>query len=606
MRQGLPALLLALSPALFSASALASGEDVASIEKAISTKHSEISTAAAQVQDTQLSVRQLRQDLVKLETQSNQLDNRRRKAKQALDRQYSLMLDNPDLDIAATQQAYQDAWAEVKHNQQFRLEKEQLLQEQQAKLAGEQAQSTKLKAQLNELSQNHLRARAVRLQAELRQQDDRTVQFTNRCAQDMTLAQCGEQTKNLGLQKAVNQFQSELLASTTEAKVIKQHIANTTLNIHVLNHKVKDAGFYDGGRFKTVLQVALEARPAKNAACKLLNIDSGYCFEQSDLSLQEKQQQEVRWVNLTVRSNQHQDKVMIDGVNYGSTPVDIMLPTGAHMITVEKEGYRSFHQELSVRGDHTLRAVLREKQNLPQAGEAFADQLKSGTKAPKMVVITEGEYLIGENGSQQINLDHAFAIAATPITVDQFSTFVNQTGYQSDAELKKLCSTIDNAIVVPVKDSYWRNPGFKQNNDYPAVCLSRNDALAYAKWLSKQTGHQYRLPSAAEWEIAARAGSKSAFWWGSSFGTGQANTGWSGTPWSNNSTSPVKSFPANQYGLYDMVGNVWEWTDSSQGIVKGGAWSFAPAKAAAHESLSVSPNMTANYVGFRVIRELNR
>lgn len=605
MRHGLPALLLTLFPALMSTSAFADAGNIGSIEQAISNKQSEISTASEKARDTQLDIRQFEQDLSKLESLSKTLDSKRLSSKKALDREYGLMLDNPDLDITITQQAYQDAWALVKQNQHSRLEKEQQLQEVLAKLAAEKAQSSKLKAELNQLNQDHLRSRAERLQSELSVQNERTVQFTNVCDQSMTLAQCNDQTSNLALQKAVNQFQAELVSNTTEAATIKQNMANASFNIHVLNHKTKDSGFYDGKRFKSVLQVALEARPAKNLACKLLDIDSGYCFEQSDIQQQEKQQQkEVRWVNLTIRSNQHQDKVKIDGVNYGTTPVEVMLPAGAHMVTVEKEGYRSFHQELTVRSDHTLRANLREKQNLPTAGKAFADQLTSGSKAPKMIVITEGEYLIGENGSQQFNLDHAFAIAATPITVDQFSTFVNQTTYQSDAELKKICTTIDNAKVIPVKGSYWRNPGFKQQNNSPAVCLSQNDARAYVKWLSGQTGHQYRLPTEAEWEVAARAGSKSAYWWGDSMGTGQANTGWSGTTWSNNSTSPVNAFSPNQYGLYDMVGNVWEWTDSKQGSVKGGAWSFAPAKAAAHDSLAVSTNTTANYIGFRVIREL--
>ncbi len=604
MRHGLPALLLTLFPALMSTSVFADAGNIGSIEQAISSKQSEISVARDQARDIQLNIRQLKQDLSKLESLSKTLDSKRQSSKKALDREYILMLDNPDLDITATQQAYQDAWALVKQNQHARLEKQQQLQEVLAEIAAEKAQSNKLQAELNQLNQDHLRARAERLQSELSVQNERTVQFTNVCDQNMTLAQCNDQTSNLALQKAVNQFQVELVGNTTESSIVKQNMASASFNIHVLNHKTKDSGFYDGKRYKSVLQVALEARPAKNLACKLLDIDSGYCFEQSDLQQPEKQQKEVRWVNLTIRSNQHQDKVKIDGVNYGNTPVEIMLPAGVHMITVEKEGYRSFHQELTVRSDHTLRAILREKQNLPTAGKAFADQLKFGSKAPKMIVITEGQYLIGENGSQQFNLDHAFAIAATPITVDQFSTFVNQTSYQSDAELKKICTTIDDAKVMPVKGSYWRNPGFKQQNNSPAVCLSQNDATAYVKWLSEQTGHQYRLPSAAEWEVAARAGSKSAYWWGNAMGTGQANTGWSGTLWSNSSTSPVNSFSPNQYGLYDMVGNVWEWTASKQGTVKGGAWSFAPAKAAAHESLAVSTNTTANYIGFRVIREL--
>ena len=127
---------------------------------------------------------------------------------------------------------------------------------------------------------------------------------------------------------------------------------------------------------------------------------------------------------------------------------------------------------------------------------------------------------------------------------------------------------------------------------------------AYANWLSKQTGYKYRLPSEDEWEIASRAGSTDAYWWGSDFGVGRANTGWGGTPWSNQSASPVKSFAANHLGMYDMVGNVWEWTADPKGILKGGAWSFSADKAKSEAQLFISPSSAANFAGFRVLREL--
>ncbi len=94
------------------------------------------------------------------------------------------------------------------------------------------------------------------------------------------------------------------------------------------------------------------------------------------------------------------------------------------------------------------------------------------------------------------------------------------------------------------------------------------------------------------------------YWWGDEFKAGQANTGWSGSPWSNVSTAPVKSFSPNPIGIYDTVGNVWQWTSDERGVAKGGAWNFSPEMSASHQQLFIDPSATANYVGFRVVRTL--
>ncbi|MEJ1959438.1 MAG: SUMF1/EgtB/PvdO family nonheme iron enzyme [Nitrosomonadales bacterium] len=88
-----------------------------------------------------------------------------------------------------------------------------------------------------------------------------------------------------------------------------------------------------------------------------------------------------------------------------------------------------------------------------------------------------------------------------------------------------------------------------------------NDAHAYIDWLSRKTGKHYRLPSEAEWEYAARAGSTTPFFWGKEVGTGHANCDGCGSQWGGKGTSPVGSFPPNAFGLYDMLGNAWQWVE---------------------------------------------
>ncbi len=98
----------------------------------------------------------------------------------------------------------------------------------------------------------------------------------------------------------------------------------------------------------------------------------------------------------------------------------------------------------------------------------------------------------------------------------------------------------------------------------PAINVSWDDAQAYVKWLSRITGKEYRLLSEAEYEYAARAGSQTAYPWGDDIklsGKAMANCDGCGSPWDDKQTAPVGSFAANQFGLYDMVGNVWEWTE---------------------------------------------
>lgn len=607
MRQGLPALLLALSPCLIPTTSFAIDATVASVqdvESSLRAKQIEMDASAKLVAEQKAKIRQAQEEQSRLENQSAQLDKKLAQSKKALDRDFARISDEPDFDIRPSQGAYQSAWADVKQNQKTRLEAEHKLQELYADLSLFELDQKRLKQELESITENRIRARVERLRQELTPSRQVDVTYTNACKTDMTIAQCTEQTKNLTLQKAVNKFQSQLINATTESKLVKQHLAQTSLSIHVIGSNTNKASFSDKMSYTMALDVNLEARPAKNTPCKLLNVASNYCFDQGEDQNNSEQQKEVQWVSLTVRSNQYQDRVSIDGVSYGSTPLDIMIPVGPHMISIEKEGYRSFHQELKVTGDQTLRAVLRETENLPHSGRVFADSLGSNTKAPEMVVVGSGQYLIGENGAKQVNIDNAYSISSTPITVGEFELFVSSTGYQTDAELKNICTTVEESQIIPISGSYWRNPGFKQSANYPAVCISQADAIAYTRWLSKETGYHYRLPNETEWEVAALAGAHTDFWWGDSFGAGQANTGWGGTKWSNVSTSPVKTFAPNGFGFYDVVGNVWEWTNDSRGVTKGGAWSFSPNQATAYSRLFLAPNTASNYVGFRILRQL--
>ena len=188
-----------------------------------------------------------------------------------------------------------------------------------------------------------------------------------------------------------------------------------------------------------------------------------------------------------------------------------------------------------------------------------------------------------------------FWIDRTPVTNRQFRQFVNATGHVTVAELRPEAKDYPGALpemlkagslifapprgAVDLRDysqwwqfkfgANWRRPYGPRSSisgldDYPVVHIAYRDAEAYATWAGKA------LPTEAEWEFAARGGLDGAeFAWGQDFAPGgkhQANT-WQGEfPRQNlvvdgyQRTSPVTAFPANGYGLYDMIGNVWEWT----------------------------------------------
>ncbi|MDH5903205.1 SUMF1/EgtB/PvdO family nonheme iron enzyme [Vibrio splendidus] len=609
MRQGLPTLLFALAPCLMTPAVFAEAtppaiaSSVSDIESSLFEKHADLTAVEKKLADKQNEVDNQAQQTARLAKLSAQAELTLAKAKASLEQDYTRMIDEPDFDISPAQNRFQDAWKTVKEGKLAISDSQQKQQGLVIELEAIQAEKAAAEASIANLNQDKLRARAERLRNELTQTEEQTVSFTNRCSSDMTLAQCSNQTVTLALQKAVKQFQHSLVDNATESKTVKEHLASASLNIHVLQHKVKSSGFSEDNRYRAVIAANLETRPDKNTPCRLLGIQSSNCFTQSEQQAND-QQKEVAWVNLVVRSNQYNDKVSINGVNYGSTPVEVMLPTGQHMVTIEKEGYLSFHQELKIARDHNLRAVLQAKQNSLNVGTKFADPMGNNIQSPEMIVVGSGRYLLGENNAQQVTIKQPFALAATPTRVQDFRTFVDSTGYQTDAELMNTCDTFVNAEITTISDNNWQSPGFKQADNSPVVCVSQNDAKAYTRWLSQNTGFTYRLPTPQEWEAAARAGQDTNFWWGNEFRSGKANTGWAGTPWSNVSTSPVKSFLPTPTGFYDMVGNVWEWTTIQKGLAKGGAWSFSPEEAKVFNELYVPPSTAANYLGFRVVREL--
>lgn len=145
----------------------------------------------------------------------------------------------------------------------------------------------------------------------------------------------------------------------------------------------------------------------------------------------------------------------------------------------------------------------------------------------------------------------------------------------------------------------------------PVINVSWNDAQAYVQWLSRKTGKPYRLPTEEEWKIAARASTTTDYYWGNDVGRKNANCDGCGTEWDNRRTAPVGSFEPNAFGLYDMMGNVWQWTEScwkdncAKRMFCGGSWNHRPQdmRVTACNWFDTSKRMP--YLGFRVAMTLS-
>ena len=192
---------------------------------------------------------------------------------------------------------------------------------------------------------------------------------------------------------------------------------------------------------------------------------------------------------------------------------------------------------------------------------------------------------------------------------------------------------------VEFSDRHWRDPGFSQTDSHPVVCVSWNDAQGYVHWLSGKTGEKYRLPSEAEWKYVARAGTKTARYWGESV-SGQCryangadrtalrhNIGWTTVDCDDGhyGTAPVGRFQANGYKLHDVPGNVSEWVEDcwndsyagaprdgsagmsgncSRRVLRGGSWFDAPRSLRSADRYRITSGDRYDDAGFRVARTL--
>jgi formylglycine-generating enzyme required for sulfatase activity len=270
-------------------------------------------------------------------------------------------------------------------------------------------------------------------------------------------------------------------------------------------------------------------------------------------------------------------------------------------------------------------------------GPGAAERFKDCADCPEMVVVPAGRFTMGSppneaerEGAREdqvaVTIASPFAIGAFAITRREFAAFVTATDYKLDEG----CYFWTGTTWEERSDRSWRLPGFTQDDHHPVTCVDLKAAKAYVAWLSETTGKSYRLPSETEREYAARAGTTTPFWWGSSIATDAAN--YNGLPYQQGdsgewrqATVRVDSFRPNAWGLYNVHGNVWDWTedcwnetnagnpgdgsarltgDCTWRVARGGAWNYAPNYLRAAFRYWNLPFNRSGVQGFRVARML--
>ena len=272
---------------------------------------------------------------------------------------------------------------------------------------------------------------------------------------------------------------------------------------------------------------------------------------------------------------------------------------------------------------------------------------KDCADCPEMVVIPPGEFTMGSPESEElryadespqhpVRIEGAFALGKYEVTRGEFAAFVDGTGHEANG-----CRYRAGTGGARHEASMgWRDPGYAQTDRDPVACVSWDDAKAYIGWLSRKAGTTYRLASESEWEYAARAGTTTARYWGDDAdrGCGYANAAdltakreyadltVVDCEGGHVRTAPVGSFAANVFGVHDMLGNVWEWTEDCWNetydgastdhsarqsgncdlrILRGGSWFNGPRGVRAALRLGNGAVLRSFLFGFRLARTLD-
>lgn len=245
--------------------------------------------------------------------------------------------------------------------------------------------------------------------------------------------------------------------------------------------------------------------------------------------------------------------------------------------------------------------------------------------APGRFVMGSAATEVGRNDDETqhpVVLREGFYMATVPVTVGLWKRFVQATDYRSESEKGTSGGSGWDGQALVQKPIYtWKNPGFPQDDNHPVTLVTYDDALTFAAWATRVSNRFVTLPTEAQWEMAYRAGTTSTYY--NPKAKDALALGWF-KPNAGQGTKPVRSRPANPWGLYDMAGNVWQWcldwyapypadevTDPFQGtpdaldkprrVLRGGSWLKDPKNGRAAARYRNTPGSRNADNGFRLV-----
>lgn len=309
----------------------------------------------------------------------------------------------------------------------------------------------------------------------------------------------------------------------------------------------------------------------------------------------------------------------INGKTVGDCPIDMLVHAGDLTVTARKDNddasYLYGEAKMTLAENAMKRIKLDIKLEYPEA--FYAKAKESLWTGREMVIIRAGSFqmgdLSGKGGSDEKPVRTVtikpFAIGKHEVTFDEYDFFAKMTGRE-----------------LP-KDEGWGR------GKRPVINVSWEDATAYAEWMSKTMNKKFRLPTEAEWEYAARAGSTTEYSWGNEIecskarynGGDKSECNYKNKDGKYRGTAEVGSYAANAFGLQDMHGNVWEWVQDCYGntykdapldggavtsekcgyrVLRGGSWRYSSDLLRSAGRYYDGPSYRGSYYGFRLVQDL--
>lgn len=306
----------------------------------------------------------------------------------------------------------------------------------------------------------------------------------------------------------------------------------------------------------------------------------------------------------------------------------MILEKGRYHLEVSKKGYQVRTRWITVDSSRDIDVSVSLEKSGPNPGDTWTEPTTGMTfvwvpGGCFMMGQTESEkaYLIRERGREEYDKYYkrelprhkvcvdGFWMGQKEVTRGQFRKFIQASGYRTDADKKGSAYIFVSGKGWQLEKGYnWEKTGYDQTDVHPVVNVSWNDARLMIEWMNRQSGQSFELPSEVQWEYAARAGTQTMWFWGDDEKQAcqYANAADKGSNWSiafpcsdgYEFTAPTGHYQPNLFGLYDMLGNVWEWcrdnfdsnayekhgmnnplitNNGSSRVVRGGGWDIIPA-----------------------------